>query len=81
MGARKIVTLPFWLMKLIAKGGDTLKLLFWKNPPLTSFRLNNIITNEIQETSSLEEITGPLPFTYLLGIEKTVEWLKSQQLI
>ncbi|MBA3073410.1 MAG: NAD-dependent epimerase/dehydratase family protein [Anaerolineae bacterium] len=81
MGAKKIVTLPFWLMKLIAHGGDTLKLLFWKNPPLTSFRLNNIITNEIQETSSLEEITGPLPFTYVSGIEKTVAWLKARQLI
>ncbi|PKN98892.1 MAG: NAD(P)-dependent oxidoreductase [Chloroflexi bacterium HGW-Chloroflexi-4] len=81
MGARRILTLPLWLMRLIAICGDFLKLLFWKNPPLTSFRLNNIITNEIQETSSLELITGPLPYTYQSGITKTVSWLKSQNLI
>ncbi|HCS38410.1 MAG TPA: NAD(P)-dependent oxidoreductase [Anaerolineaceae bacterium] len=81
MGARKIMTLPVWLMTLIAKGGDLLKSLFWKNPPLTSFRLNNIITNEIQETTSLESITGPLPYPYEEGIRKTVAWLKSQHLI
>jgi nucleoside-diphosphate-sugar epimerase len=81
MGARKIMTLPFWFMRLIATGGDLLKIFFWKNPPLTSFRLNNIVTNEIQDTSSLEAITGPLPFSYHTGIEKTVIWLKSQNII
>jgi nucleoside-diphosphate-sugar epimerase len=81
MGSRKIPTLPVWLMKFIAKTGDLLKLLSWKNPPLTSFRLNNIITNEIQETSSLETVAGSLPYTCQTGIEKTVAWLKTQQLI
>jgi len=81
MGARRILTLPLWLMRLFAKSGDILKGLFWRNPPLTSFRLHNIITNEIQETSSLEKITGPLPYSYQTGIEKTVAWLKTQHLI
>jgi GlcNAc-P-P-Und epimerase len=81
MGAKKIITLPVWLMKLFAKSGDVLKLLFWKNSPLTSFRLNNIITNEIQDNVSLEAITGDLPYTYQEGIEETVDWLKKLQLI
>lgn len=81
MGARKIITLPVWLMKLFAKTGDVLQILFWKNPPLTSFRLNNIVTNEIQDTSNLESITGNLPYDYQAGIKITVTWLKSQQLI
>lgn len=81
MGSRKIMTLPVWMMRLIAKTGDVLKLLFWKNPPLTSFRLNNIITNEIQDTSPLETVTGALPYSSQTGIEKTVAWLKTQHLI
>jgi GlcNAc-P-P-Und epimerase len=81
MGSRKIMTLPVWLMRLVATAGDVLKFLFWEKPPLTSFRLNNIVTNEIQDTSSLEAVTGPLPYTYQSGIEKTVEWLKTQHLI
>ncbi|GIR15914.1 MAG: hypothetical protein CM15mP28_3840 [Pseudomonadota bacterium] len=28
----------------MAKIGDTLKLLGWNDPPLTSFRLNNMLT-------------------------------------
>ena len=74
--ARPITTVPAGFMNMTARIGDICQALGWENPPLTSFRYQNIVTNEVHNLSSLEAIAGPLPFTVEKGIEATVNWLR-----
>lgn len=75
LGARRIPTLPYWFMRLVGRAGDGMQVLGWKAPPLTSFRLHNIVTDEIQDLSPLEKAAGPLPFSTREGVRITVDWL------
>lgn len=75
---KKPFTLPFSFLLLIAKFGDFLKFFNIKFN-LTSFRLNNLVTNMIHETNDLELITGKLPFDEKKGVKKTVNWLKNNK--
>jgi nucleoside-diphosphate-sugar epimerase len=77
LGVKPIREMPAGLLKCAARFGDLAQLLGWAQPPLTSYRYRNIVTPEIQDLSSLHEITGSLPYTVEEGIELTVEWLLS----
>lgn len=74
--AKPIKTIPANLMKTTARIGDICKKLGWKNPPLTTLRYHNIVTNEIQDLTPLEAIASPLPFSIDNGIDVTVNWLR-----
>jgi nucleoside-diphosphate-sugar epimerase len=77
LGAKPIRTAPLPLLKLAAAVGDAAKAVGWKEPPLTSFRLNNLITEMVYDTSELENIVGPLPFSTEQGVKSTVDWLRT----
>jgi nucleoside-diphosphate-sugar epimerase len=81
MGAREILTLPLWFMKTLSKIGDVLQLLGWQNPPLTSFRLHNIISDEIQDLDPLESVAGALPYSKIDGVSQTAMWLEEKNII
>ena len=66
---------PLFALRLIAYIGDCLKMIGIKSPPLTTFRLNNILTPMIYNNDSLQEITGKLPYTYQQGIARTLSWM------
>ncbi|MCF6139764.1 NAD(P)-dependent oxidoreductase [Flavobacterium sp. K77] len=72
----KSKTIAFLPLKMASKIGDYLQKLGWKNPPLTSFRLNNLITNMVYDTTSLEKLCGPLPYTLKDGVRITAAWIK-----
>lgn len=76
---RKIRELPMFLFKLGAWMGDLLKFL-GISFPLTSFRLNNMLTETVHDTKPLAEITGTLPYTTEEGVKVTCDWLLSQDL-
>jgi nucleoside-diphosphate-sugar epimerase len=78
-GSRPIRRVPAGILKAAAVVGDVAQKLGWRAPPLTSFRYQNIVTPEIQDLDSLEEVVGPLPYTVDQGIEITIDWLKEQQ--
>ncbi len=75
MGAPQIHNLPLFVLKGAAKAGDFLKQIGWRNPPLTSFRLNNILTDELEDIELLRQVVGPLPYSLDEGIEITTKWL------
>jgi len=75
-GASKIHYFPFWLAKSGALVGDVLKIAGWRGVPLTSFRLNNILTEYVFDLSPIIDISGSLPFDLKTGVEKTVQWLR-----
>ncbi len=80
---KKIHTIPDSIMKIAAMSGDCLQKLGYKNPPMTSFRLNNMradTTIGINMTPT-KEICGSLPFTMEQGVEETLNWLREQKLI
>ena len=76
VGANPIKTAPMPLLRFAATAGDVAKRLGWQNPPLTNFRLNNMITEMVYDTSELERVVGSLPFTTKEGVANTVDWLR-----
>jgi GlcNAc-P-P-Und epimerase len=79
VGANPIRSAPMPLLKLAATAGDVAKRLGWQNPPLTNFRLDNMITEMVYDTRELESIAGPLPFSIEEGVALTVEWLRNYE--
>jgi nucleoside-diphosphate-sugar epimerase len=77
LGAKPIRTAPLPLLKLAAAAGDVAKVVGWNNPPLTSFRLNNLITEMVYDTSELENVVGPLPYSTEQGVDITTGWLRT----
>ncbi len=81
LGRRPIRQLPEPIVRSAAKVGDLLKRCGWKNPPLTSFRLNNMRTDTSHvPIDALREITGPLPKSIDDGIAATIAWLRRQRM-
>lgn len=74
---RQTIQIPMIILKLAAKTGDIYLKLGWKNPPLTSFRLNNLITDMVYDTGSLEKLCGKLPYSLEEGVKITADWMKS----
>ncbi|HVZ80654.1 MAG TPA: NAD(P)-dependent oxidoreductase [bacterium] len=74
---RRVKTVPMFLVRLAAVTGDLLKLLGVKNPPITSFRLKNMMANTATlPLDAIKELTGQLPFSIDEGVDETVKWLK-----
>jgi GlcNAc-P-P-Und epimerase len=72
---RPIKEVPFLLIRIAAKLGDMLKIIGLKNPPMTSFRLNNMRTEMVHDTLELEAYCGETPFSTSDGVEITCAWM------
>lgn len=77
LGAPRIRRVPRALLKPLALAGDGLKHVGMRNPPLTSFRLNNLTTEMVHDARPLEAICGPLPYSLEQGVEATAQWLRT----
>ena len=75
---RPIYSVPIALLRIAAYAGDVLKTLGFAHPPLTSFRLDNLLTPMVHDLSILEGIAGELPYTMQQGIDITVTWLRQR---
>lgn len=75
LGARPIRSVPVPLLKGAAIAGDAIQRLGRGHAPLTSFRLNNLVSDMVYDTSPLETLVGPLPYTPVQGVGRTVAWL------
>ena len=78
MGKGKIRHLPFSFIKLAAFTGDYLSKIGVKFP-MTSFRLKNMMTDNIFSLKDIYEITGNLPISRTEGVEKTIDWLSKHK--
>ena len=78
MEVRKIKTVPVSALRAAAVVGDLAKKLGWKAPPLTSFRLDNLLTNMVYDLEPLREVAGPLPYSLQEGVKKTIEWMRKE---
>ncbi len=75
-GARPIRQVPMSLMLALAYSGDLLKGMGVSNPPITSFRLNNLLTPMNYDMSATCEVVGPAPYTLKQGVRATVDWIR-----
>lgn len=68
---------PVGILKIVARVGDALKQTgMVSNPKLTSFRLNNLLTEAVFDLSELKEVAGATPYNMEQGVSLTVEWMK-----
>lgn len=78
LGVKPIKTVPVGLLRPAAWVGDCLKAFGWRNPPLTSFRLDNLLTPMVHDLDPLRKIVGELPYSMEEGVRLTAGWLKAQ---
>jgi GlcNAc-P-P-Und epimerase len=78
-GSRQIRQVPIAAMRLGARVGDLLKAAGMRNPPLSSFRLNNLLTNAVFDLDSTRQVAGELPYTMEQGVQITVDWMRRQE--
>ena len=77
-GKRNPFSFPRILILSIAKIGDILKFLkIFSDPPLTTFRLNNIISSTSYDLDKTKFIVGNLPYDLNSSVELTLNWLKN----
>lgn len=75
--AAPIRQVPFGVLKAAALSGDLLSTLGWKSVPLTSFRLDNLVTEMLHDTSPLQAVCGSLPFAIDDAVAETVNWMRA----
>ena len=78
LGVKPIKTVPIGVLRPAAWVGDSLKALGWRNPPLTSFRLDNLLTPMVHDLEPLRAVVGTLPHSMEEGVRMTVDWLQAQ---
>lgn len=78
LGVKPIKTVPVGVLRPAAWVGDSLKALGWQNPPLTSFRLDNLLTPMVHDLEPLRAVVGELPHSMEEGVRMTVDWLRAQ---
>jgi nucleoside-diphosphate-sugar epimerase len=73
----RIPQLPFFFFRCGAWIGDFLKV-FKINFPMTSFRLKNMTTDNIQNLEPIKTLVPELPVSRGKGNVKTLEWMNAQ---
>ena len=71
----KVITMPIWLVKCLAKFGDFLGL-FKIHFPMQSFRYNNMTNNGINNMDNTYKIAPNQPYSRLEGTKKTIEFIR-----
>ncbi|MCX5751419.1 MAG: NAD(P)-dependent oxidoreductase [Candidatus Saganbacteria bacterium] len=74
--ASKIRAIPIILAWLLAKIGDLICLIGFREFPFTSFRMNNIMTEYVFDLSKTKSIVPELPYTMEEGVCETIKWLE-----
>lgn len=76
--APPIRTMPVSVARIAACAGDAAAALGLPTPPLTSFRLRNILTEYQFDLTPTERVCGPLPYSVEAGIAETARWIQSR---
>lgn len=74
----KIPKIPFWLIWCVGKFGDFIKI-FGVHFPMTSFRLHNMTTDNINDMKNTVKIAPDVPYTRIEGIKITLSWIRKYE--
>lgn len=72
---RAPIQVPYAFLVVAAKLGDFLQKTGWHNPPLTSFRLDNLTTDMVVDYMLAQDLTGAPPYPMTDAIAITIDWL------
>jgi nucleoside-diphosphate-sugar epimerase len=75
-GAPPVRQVPMAVLQTIACAGNILKKVGMSNPPLTSFRLNNLLTPMNYDMSATVSVAGHSPYSLKEGVRITVDWIR-----
>lgn len=78
-GVKRPRSIPRWPLALAARLGDLAKACGYKEPPITSFRLNNLLSEMTYDAESTREIVGTLPYSLEEGVSLTIDWIRRQR--
>jgi len=77
----KTPAFPIGGLRLLAKVGDVCKFFGWSDPPLTSFRLKNMLMGAHYPLEKTHDVVGELPFSIQQGVRQTLVWMENQCLL
>lgn len=77
-GRRRPLRVPMAVMQAAALAGDGLKALGWQRPPMTRFRLANMMMDAVQDTGPMAALCPDLPVSITEGTARTVRWLQTR---
>ena len=81
IGKKRNPVFPIPLMRFMALTGDLLQKLGWSEPPITNFRLNNMLTGSHYPIKKTEEIVGALPYSFEDSVYETLSWMFEHNLV
>jgi glycosyltransferase involved in cell wall biosynthesis len=70
----KIFKVPYFIFKLVALCGDVLAL-FGLHIPMSSYRLKNMIINNIIDLTNTYNIAPHPPFSRIEGVRRILKWM------
>ena len=73
--SKPIRTAPMWFLRIIGFIGDIIKYFLKVDPPLTSFRLNNMLTGGAYPIENTKAICSILPFDLKSAVFQTATWM------
>ena len=79
LDAPPVREVPVSVLRALARGGDVLKRLGVRQPPITSYRLRNILTETVFDMAPLRALCGEVPYTLEEGTRLTAAWLQAHQ--
>jgi GlcNAc-P-P-Und epimerase len=77
-GRGRVREVPIAVLRAGALAGDLAKRLGVSRPPLSSFRLDNLLTSAVFDMAKTMQICPNQPVGLDAGIELTIHWLKDQ---
>jgi len=77
---REPYQVPYCALRALAIVGDAVEAVTRRDAPLTSFRLDNLLTEMVHDTSALRTVVGQLPFTVEEGVAITTRWIKAERM-
>lgn len=77
-GARRVREVPVAVLRAGALAGDVLQQFGMHAPPLSSYRLRNMLTETAFDMEPVRNLCGPLPHTWQEGTRTTVRWMLDQ---
>ncbi len=80
LGRRRTREVPLGVLRVLALTGDIMERA-GRRAPLTSFRLDNLLTPMHHDLNALAAVTGEPPFGLNESVPTTVAWLREQRLV
>ena len=80
IGRRPPRSVPLVVLQSLARAGDAAERAGIR-APLTTFRLDNLLTPMLFDLGPLMRISGPLPYDEAAGVTATVDWLRQEGLL